>query len=72
MSGMNICGGYTGVRCVDGSCPVANRDEYAERGYDIIRNCSECCYYEGCRGCIFSGTDLCEKNEKDGPGNGMG
>jgi hypothetical protein len=25
------CPEYCGVACIDGSCPIANREEYAER-----------------------------------------
>ena len=49
------CEHYCGVACVDGSCPVANLDEYAERGYDVIRSCDECPYYEGCNDCAWDG-----------------
>lgn len=30
---MERCKCYVGVACVDGSCPIANRDKYEE--YDI-------------------------------------
>lgn len=33
---------WLGARCIDGTCPVANREEYADRGYDTVRNCYEC------------------------------
>jgi hypothetical protein len=50
------CRNYVGVACVDGSCPMANRDEYAERGYDITHNCDECVYHKGCEDCAMDGT----------------
>ena len=53
------CKGYCGVSCVDGTCPQANREEYAERGYDLVNNCNECHYNNGCEDCYFSGTDMC-------------
>ena len=53
------CKGYCGVSCVDGTCPQANREEYAERGYDLVNNCNECYYNNGCEDCYFSGTDMC-------------
>ena len=55
------CKGYCGVSCVDGSCPIALREEYLERGYDLIRNCNECLYYHGCEDCCFFGTEYCTK-----------
>ena len=38
---MKVCSGYVGVACVDGSCPVANMEEYAERCMDVVKKCSE-------------------------------
>lgn len=54
-----LCKGYCGVSCVDGSCPIANIEEYKERDYDVIRNCKECSRYKGCEDCCFEGTDAC-------------
>lgn len=62
---MTICSGYCGVSCVDGSCPIADYEEYAERGYDVVRDCEECIYYEGCKDCAFENTDMCIKNKVD-------
>ena len=59
------CKGYCGLTCVDGTCPMANRDEYAERGYYLIQDCDECFYYEGCKDCYFEGTEHCVKNTKE-------
>ena len=53
------CKGYCGLTCINGSCPKANADEYAERGYDVVHDCDECGYYKGCEGCCFDGTDMC-------------
>lgn len=62
---MKVCKDYCGVACIDGTCPVANMDEYAERGYDIVHNCNECFYYKGCEDCYFSAQpELCLKKEK--------
>jgi len=55
------CAWYCGVACVDGSCPVANRDEYAERGYDVVHDCGECGFYKGCEDCTFDRTEDCIK-----------
>ena len=51
---MKICKGYCGVSCIDGTCPIANRDEYEERGYDVISSCEDCNRYKGCEDCRFS------------------
>ena len=59
------CQHYCGVACIDGNCPIANIDEYAERGYDIIRDCNDCYFYEGCKDCCFEGMDVCPKYEQD-------
>ncbi len=63
MSKDDYCTGYCGVSCVDGSCPKALRDEYEERGYDVVRNCEECPRYKGCEDCAFDGTVLCDYKE---------
>lgn len=54
-----VCPGYCGISCVDGSCPVANMDEYIERGYDVVHDCDECHYYHGCSDCCFCDTEMC-------------
>ena len=56
------CKGYCGVTCIDGTCPKANADEYAERGYDVVHDCDSCWYYKGCEDCAFNGTELCVNN----------
>lgn len=62
---MKICPNYCGVSCVDGHCPIALRDEYAERGYGIVHSCDECIYYRGCEDCIFDGDSrYCAKMEE--------
>ena len=58
-----ICHEYLGVACIDGTCPIANRQEYEERCIPTIRNCKECFYYEGCEDCYNKGTDYCPKDE---------
>lgn len=55
-----MCKDYVGVACVDGSCPKANAEEYAERGMDVIRNCIDCCYYKGCEDCALYNTKYCD------------
>ena len=51
-------GTNTMKRC-KGYCPIANREEYEERGYDVPKNCNDCYRYEGCEDCYFNGTDMC-------------
>lgn len=55
------CKAYCGANCLDGYCPMALRDEYAEHGCDLISNCDECPYYGGCKDCMFEGTSYCDK-----------
>lgn len=59
---MKCCTNYCGVACIDGTCPIANTDERAERGYEIIRTCKECPHYEACEDCYF--YDNCPMNTK--------
>ena len=54
---MKVCKGYCGLACVDGTCPIANREEYEERGYFVVRSCRECHFYKGCEDCCFDGTE---------------
>ena len=57
------CPGYVGVSCVDGSCPVANQEEYEERGIPLIKACKDCSMYRGCEDCGLYGTEYCQKEE---------
>lgn len=60
------CKNYVGVTCVNGTCPVALRDEYAEYGIPTIDDCDECFYYKGCEDCALSGTEYCPEPPKEG------
>lgn len=51
---MKKCKNYCGVKCVDGNCPIALREEYEERCYPVVEDCGECHYYKGCEDCAFS------------------
>lgn len=51
---MKICKGYLGLACVDGSCPIANAEEYVERCMDVIKKCDDCPFYKGCEDCACS------------------
>lgn len=55
------CPDYVGVACVDGTCPVANCEEYAERCMPVISSCRNCFYYKGCEDCAIS--DDCDRME---------
>ena len=61
---MKTCPGYTGVTCVNGSCPMAWAEERQEYGIPLIHSCDECTYYKGCEDCCFSGENGCEIDEK--------
>lgn len=56
---MKRCKDYVGVVCVDGSCPKANAEEYAERCMDVVKNCNDCHYYKGCEDCALADTEYC-------------
>lgn len=58
------CKDYVGVSCVDGSCPVANAEEYEERCMDVVKDCNDCHYYKGCEDCALDGTEYCEKQRR--------
>ena len=57
------CPQYVGVACVDGTCPIANREEYEERGIPVAKDCQECFYYEGCSDCALDNTEYCHNQE---------
>lgn len=58
------CKYYVGVSCVDGTCPVARADDYAEYSMPVVFNCDDCWLYKGCDDCALYGTDECEKNRE--------
>ena len=58
---MKWCSRYVGVTCTNGSCPIALREEYEERGMDVVNSCKECPYYKGCEDCAWAGTLDCIK-----------
>lgn len=60
------CRNYCGVSCVNGTCPIANRDEYIERDIPVVWDCDYCHYYEGCKDCYFFENPECYC---DGHGN---
>lgn len=61
-SGFTYCRGYCGVSCIDGTCPIANKDEYAERCMDIISDCTSCFYHKGCEDCCFYDSEMCVRS----------
>lgn len=59
---MEKCKDYVGLSCVDGSCPKANWEEYAERDIPVIRKCDDCHYYKGCEDCALCDTEYCNND----------
>ena len=60
------CHSYCGVACVDGSCPIANREEYEERCIPTIEKCDDCHLYKGCEDCCFENEpQYCPKKSPD-------
>ncbi len=55
-----MCVDYFGIACIDGTCPIANIDEYIERDYDVVRECYDCPYYRGCEYCYWYREDQCK------------
>lgn len=62
----NICANYCGITCVNGNCPVALADKYAEHGLDVIHSCNDCIYREGCDDCYFFGSEICDMGSLKG------
>ena len=58
------CVQYVGVACVDGTCPKANAEEYAERCMDVITKCADCSMYKGCDDCGLCNTEYCDSHTK--------
>lgn len=56
---IKLCRRYLGVHCIDGSCPRAMEEEYADRCMDIVTSCEECPFYYGCVDCGWWGTSIC-------------
>lgn len=55
------CKSYVGVACINGSCPIANAEEYEERGIPVVNKCIDCFYYKGCDDCGLYDTEYCDK-----------
>lgn len=55
------CSNYVGATCINGTCPMACSEEYAEACMSVIKNCTDCFYYGGCTDCALSGTAYCTK-----------
>lgn len=55
-----FCPDFCAGACVDGTCPIALADEFADRGMDVLRNCDACWHHSGvCDDCIFEGSEYC-------------
>ena len=63
MDKSKICPQYCGVTCVT-HCPLAEIDDYMERGMDVVHGCFECLDYKGCEDCAFNGDKMCIKNKE--------
>lgn len=55
------CKNYVGVTCVNGGCPMALAEEYAECCMPIIRDCEDYPFNNGCEDCALSETEYCVK-----------
>lgn len=53
------CYRYCGVTCCNGNCPLANEEEYKERGIPVPKDCEECPNNYGCEDCAWNGTEKC-------------
>ena len=51
------CPEYIGVSCINGTCPMANQEEYEEYVIPVVRTCYECSYYRGCADCAGYGCN---------------
>lgn len=60
---IKVCSDWCGSDCVNGSCPVANFQEFQERCYPLVHSCSECYLVKSCDSCIFEGSNDCPYNE---------
>lgn len=54
-----LCNAYVGVACVNGTCPIANSEDYEEYGIPVVSKCEECFYYNGCDDCALYNTEYC-------------
>ena len=66
MEKIDHCPCYLGVACINGSCPIANIDEYIEYGCDVVWECSDCTMYRGCKDCAEGIVCTPELKEKYG------
>lgn len=56
------CRNYVGVACVNGSCPMALKEKYAEQCIPTIKDCRDCWLYRGCEDCALCDTEYCSEN----------
>lgn len=59
---MERCPNYVGLACVDGTCPIANREGYVL----TIDDCDKCFYHKGCEDCALEGTEHCDRRAEHG------
>lgn len=62
---MEYCERYVGVHCVDGTCPMARKEDHEERGIPLGEGCKDCYLCKGCEDCALKGTDECPKAEAE-------
>ena len=56
--------GFVAVECVNGSCPIANAEEYAMCDMDVTISCEDCYHFtQKCENCII--TDICPDFKKN-------
>lgn len=55
------CKNYVGLSCVDGSCPIANEDDYFELHIPMDKDCKQCYMNKGCEDCALLDTKYCDK-----------
>lgn len=63
-----VCERYVGEACIDGSCPIANREILEKHGIDTPKDCNDCWHYKGCDDCaLFATKDCVSKRKGDEP-----
>lgn len=63
---MERCPDYVGRACVDGTCPLIDRDEEGEYIRPIVESCDECGLYKGCEDCALADTEHCDRRAEHG------
>lgn len=61
-----MCKEYVGIACIDGSCPVANNEEYCRMGEDTVSSCADCWLHRGCEDCMREDCVFCGNTKPSG------